>query len=82
MLDTTHLLYMLISGLIGAAIVVALRLANRETYYRIAITACAAVTIALHYSPLWVEYLTEGTATLSAEMLFLVFPCHICRKTL
>ena len=78
MLDTTHILYMLISGGIGAAIVVALRLLNRETYYRIAITACAAVTIALHYSPLWVEYLTEGTATLSAEMLFLVFPCHIC----
>ena len=78
MLDSTHLLYMLISGLLGAAVILALHVAKSERAYRIAIALCAVVTVLLHYSPLWVDYLKTGQALAGREMLFLIYPCHIC----
>lgn len=78
MLDKTHLLYMLISGLIGACLLIGLRILGRERVNRTVLALCAILTIALHYSPLWVDFLKTGTATVSRTMLFLIHPCHIC----
>ncbi len=78
MLDFTHLLYMLISGLLGAAVILALHIVKSERAYRIAISLCAVITVLLHYSPLWVDYLKTGQALAGREMLFLIYPCHIC----
>lgn len=76
----TLLLYMLISGLIGAALILALRWIKWERLNKIAIRALAIVTIFIHYSPLWVDFFTigMGTATAYDYMLFLIYPCHIC----
>lgn len=78
MLDNTHILYILISALIGALLLAGLALLRRPRLNRAVLLLTALITVALHYSPLWVDYLTEGTATVGREMLFLIYPCHIC----
>ncbi len=35
------------------------------------------VTVALHYSVLWVDYLTTGSASVPSNLLFAIHPCHI-----
>lgn len=78
MLDKTHILYILISALIGAALLVALHLLHRRRLDRAVLILSAVGTLALHYSPLWIDYLQTGIATVGREMLFLLYPCHIC----
>ena len=36
------------------------------------------VTVALHYSNLWVDYFTTGQAIVSNTMLLPIYPCNIC----
>ena len=38
----------------------------------------ATLTVALHFSSLWVDYLKTGTATVDNTMLFPIYPCNIC----
>lgn len=78
MLDGTHLLFILISALVTAVLCVVLHHLRRPRLGHAAVVLAAVGTVALHYSPLWVSYLTTGTATVAAEMLFLIYPCHIC----
>ena len=78
MLDRTHLLYMLISGLIGAVLLTLLFLIKRDRLNRTVILLSSLTVIGLHYSPLWVEFLEKGSATATSIMLFAIYPCHIC----
>lgn len=78
--DTPHILYMVISTL---AIITLLVLAalfiksegGREKFLK----AVAIITVALHYSNIWVEYYGNGgsTAGLEGSHLFPIYPCHI-----
>lgn len=38
----------------------------------------AVLTVVLHYSSLWVDYLQIGSATVNNTMLFPIYPCNIC----
>ena len=78
--DSTLLLYMLYSGVCGAAFILVLRGVCWEALNKVALRALALVTIFIHYSPLYLEFLTSGTgtATVSSYMLFLMYPCHVC----
>ena len=78
MFTELHVLYMLYSGLAGAAVLLALHLAKSKRISKIALRALALVTIFIHYSPLWVDYLTTGAAAMRPELLFLLHPCHVC----
>ena len=78
MLDKTHLLYILISTLVGAALLTLLAIRRSRRQGRAVLAVLAVGTVLLHYSPLWVEYLQSGAATAVGEMLFLLYPCHIC----
>ena len=78
MLDTAHILYMLYSGLGGAAVLLALYFCKSKRANKIALRAIAIVTILLHYSTLWVEYFTTGAATVRPNMILLIYPCHVC----
>lgn len=38
----------------------------------------AILTVVLHYSSLWVDYLLMGSAEVDNTMLFPIYPCNIC----
>lgn len=78
MFNTTHILYMLISGVCGAALLIALRFLKKERLNVIALRVLAILTVILHYSPLWVDFFTLGTAKAAPEMLLPIHPCNVC----
>lgn len=79
MFNTTHILYLLFSGLAGAALILALYFRKCERANRIALRVLPILTILIHYSILWVEYFAnKGTATISSNMILLIYPCHVC----
>ena len=69
---------MVISALVSAGILILM-------YYKLdtedkkigGLKFIAIVTVILHYSSLWVDYLEDGEATIGSEMLFAVHPCHV-----
>ena len=79
MFNTQHILYMVISGMLTAGL---LCLANAyakddQTKNRI-LKFSAIITVAIHYSNLWVDYFTTGgTATLENNQLLPVYPCNV-----
>ena len=78
MLNALHIKYMLYSGLCGAALLLALYFCKSKKPSRIALRMIAIVTVFIHYSPLWKDYFTTGTATVGSEMILLLHPCHVC----
>lgn len=38
----------------------------------------AILTVIIHFSSLWVDYLTTGSAEVENTMLFPIYPCNIC----
>ena len=78
MFDLTHILYMIISALITAGLLVAARFFVKEQNSKNRILKIAAViTVLLHYSNLWVDYLTTGSAEVENNHLFPVYPCNV-----
>ena len=78
MFNTTHILYMIVSALISGGVVTALCLLKNKTLNKISIWILAIGTVVIHFSGLWYEYFTTGSALVSMEYLLPAFPCHIC----
>ena len=78
MFNSTHILYMVISAIISAATVGALCFFKNKVLNKVAIWFLAIGTVVIHFSGLWYEYFTEGSALVSMEYLMPAFPCHIC----
>lgn len=78
MFGTVHILYMLISGIVGAAILVGLYLWKNDRANVLALRFLAIITVIIHYSPLWVDFFTTGSATVSSVMLLPIHPCNVC----
>ena len=78
MFGKTHLLYMLVTALICAVIIVPLFILKKHSLNLIAIKFFAVLTLVIQYSPLWIDFLTLGSATVDADMLFPIHPCNIC----
>ena len=78
MFNTTHILYMVISAVISAGTIIALRLFKNKRANKAAIWFLAIITVIIHFSGLWYEFFTVGEAQASTEYILPVYPCHIC----
>ena len=77
--DTTHILYIVITYLLTAAGLVACYFrVKKEEYKFLVLKISALVTVALHYSSLWVEFFQTGSAEVQSPMLLPIYPCNIC----
>ena len=79
MFGTVHILYMIISALISAVLFVILSMKVKEQSSKEGILKFFAVaTVIIHYSSLWVDLFTDGTATVQHPMLLPIHPCNVC----
>ena len=79
MYGTAHLLYTIISAVVGIALMIGFRLLfkKNDAAHRWVIRISALLTVAIHYSTLWVDFFTTGTATVDSTMLLPIYPCNI-----
>lgn len=78
MFDLTHILYMVITGLIGAALGIGFILLKSDRLYRVFIRFFAILTLVIQYSILWVDYFSTGEAKVHGDLLLPIYPCNIC----
>lgn len=79
MFNTQHILYMVFSGFLTAALLVAARrfVKSEEAKNRI-LSFFAIITVVIHYSNLWVDYFQSGgNAVLENNQLLPVYPCNV-----
>ena len=69
---------MLISGIIGAGVLLGLYILKNQRANVLALRFFAIITVIIHYSPLWVDFFTEGYAEVSSVMLLPIHPCNVC----
>ena len=78
MLDRNHSLYILISGIIT---IVLLGLCNKfikdQKYKDKVLKLSAILTVVIHYSILYVDYFSTGTAEVESTMLLPIYPCNV-----
>ena len=73
-----HTLYVLISGLLTAVgLILAAKYCRTEKQKDAVLKISALTTVALHYSNLWVDFFTTGTATMGQNQLLAVYPCNV-----
>lgn len=78
MFDATHILYMVISAIVTAGLLIlAARLCKEPKQKDVVLKVAAVVTVIIHYSNLWVDYLTTGSATVENNHLFMIYPCNV-----
>lgn len=79
MLDRTHILYILISGVLTVlGLWAAAKLARSQRHKDIILKASAVGTVIIHYSDLWVEFFSNGgVAEIENNHILLIYPCHI-----
>ncbi len=79
MFSSEHISYMIISGIISVALLFLMfQFCKTEKSKCIAIKFFALITVIIHYSSLWVYFLTTGSATVESTMLLPLYPCNIC----
>jgi hypothetical protein len=76
--DTTHLLYILISSISSAILLVLLFVFVKKYETKVVLLKIFAIlTILIHYSSLWVDYFSTGTADVPNTMLLPIYPCNV-----
>ena len=76
--DMGHVLYMVISTLVIVGLLVLSKVFVKEQERKNKILKIAAiVTVILHYSNLYVEYFSSGSALVENSELLPIYPCHI-----
>ena len=78
MFDENHIKYMVITGLIGAVLIIPLWLLKNQNLNKAAIKFFALLTLAIQYSPLWIDFFTTGKAQVDADMLLAIYACNVC----
>ncbi|MBR5900294.1 MAG: YwaF family protein [Clostridia bacterium] len=79
MFNTQHILYMVISAIISAGLLVffALRVKEEKTKIQI-LKIFAIVTVIIHYSDLWYGFFANGgEETISSTHILPVYPCNV-----
>lgn len=78
MFNAQHILYILISGIVTALLLMlsAKYAKTDETKNRI-LKFFAVATVVIHYSNLWVDYFTTGGATIENNQILPVYPCNV-----
>ena len=75
MFNTTHILYMIISSLISAGILVLLYVKVKDEGKKtVALRAMALATVAIHYSSLWIDFFTSGELAIEPSQLLPIHP--------
>ncbi len=79
MFNLQHILYMVISFLLTAVLLVWCGLKVKDQYKKNSILVLSAVlTVVIHYSNVWVEFFTSGgTNTVEANHILPVYPCNV-----
>ena len=79
MFDLGHILYMVVSGILSAAMLFLMhKYFKTDDKKYAALKFFAVITVIIHYSSLWVDYLKMGSAEVSSVMLFPIHPCNVC----
>ncbi|MFQ6752513.1 MAG: hypothetical protein ACLRFL_03015 [Clostridia bacterium] len=76
--DKAHSIFMIVSSLviIGLLIVCGLFIKNQK-YKDLVLKISALLTVIIHFSRLYVDYFTLGSAEVGSNMLLPVYPCNI-----
>ena len=79
MFNTQHVLYMVISGIVTAALLVLAKRCVREDLTKNRILQLSAIlTVAIHYSNLWVNFFVSGgNAAVENNHILPVYPCNV-----
>lgn len=78
MYDLQHFLYTSISFAITAVILVVVYKKLHTPAQKDAVLKISAIaTVILHYSSLWVDFFTTGTAEMQESMLLPIYPCNV-----
>ena len=79
MFNLQHNLYMIISGILTAALLVLFaRYAKDDQTKNRILKFFAILTVMVHYSDLWVEYFSNGgTAEIENNQILPVYPCNV-----
>ena len=76
--DLTHILYMVITFSLTAVLLIILHYKVTTTTGKVNVLKISAIlTVIVHYSSLWVDYFTYGSATVQNTMLLPIYPCNI-----
>ena len=79
MFNLTHILYMIISAIISTLLLIYFRFKVTDENAKIKILKFfAVITVIIHFSSLWVDFFTNGEATIEEPMLFPIHPCNVC----
>lgn len=77
--DLNHILYMVISFLLTAAVlIVAYFYAKKEEQRDGFLKLWAVLTVAIHYSIIYVDFLMNGSLQIGENMIFAIYPCNVC----
>lgn len=79
MFNSQHILYMVISGALTIALLVLAHLfVKDERTKNYILKFSAIITVAIHYSNLWVDYFTTGgNAVIENNQILPVYPCNV-----
>ncbi|MBR2969545.1 MAG: YwaF family protein [Clostridia bacterium] len=76
--DKAHLIFMLVSSLvIIGLLIVCGRFIKVQKYRDLVLKIAALLTVIIHYSRLYVDYFTTGSAEIGSNMILPVYPCNI-----
>lgn len=76
--DFSHVLYIIISFSVTAALaVLCRRLVKKQKEKDLVLKSAAVLTVVFHFSILYVTYLGTGQAKIDSSFLFPIYPCHI-----
>ena len=76
--DTFHVLYMIISFALTIGLLVLFKkFVKNENTKSLLLKIIACTVVLIHYSELWVNYLSNGYTTVESPMLFPIYPCNV-----
>lgn len=78
MFNRAHILYMVISTIITIVLLVLAGIfVKSEKWKRIILRFFAVITVVLHFSDLYVDFFTTGSAKVASPQLLPIFPCNV-----
>ena len=76
--DTFHVLYMVISVALTVGLLILFgKVCKTDGAKNLTLKLIAVLVVIVHYSELWVSYLTKGIAMVDSPMLFPIYPCNV-----
>lgn len=78
MFNTAHILYMIISfSLAIVGLVLCGKFIKKEETKKLVLKISALTTVALHYSVLYVDFFSTGSAEVASPLLLPIYPCNV-----